>query len=70
MTNDNLFPLDERTWRFIEARLTQMVKLEAELNGALGLVIDQNALEGKWRLDAPNRCIVRVDNFAKSAEAA
>lgn len=57
----NVFPLDEKAWRFIETRLTQMIKLESELNGALGLLIEQNALEGRWRLDAPTRSIVRID---------
>lgn len=66
---ETTFPLDEKTWRFIEARLTQITKIEAELNGALGLIIDQNELEGKWRLDASTRSIVRTDTYTNAQAA-
>lgn len=54
-------PLDDRTMRFLEARITQMKALESELNGALSLLIEQNGLTGRWQLDMPGKRLVKAE---------
>ena len=54
-------PLDERTCRYFERNLAQMRALEAALNGALALLIEQNELQGRWQLDMANKQLVRMD---------
>ena len=51
----NELALDEKTMRFIEQRMTQMKALEAELQGAMNLLLAQNDLTGDWHLDMPGR---------------
>jgi hypothetical protein len=51
--------LDDTALRFIGQRIAQMKTLEAELNGALSLLIEQHDLQGRWQLDLPNRRLVR-----------
>lgn len=41
--------------RFIERRMAQLKALEAELQGALNLVVVQNDLQGDWHLDIPGK---------------
>lgn len=57
---DELY-LDEAAVRFIEQRLASIRTIEAELNGALALLIEMNGLTGRWQLDLPNRRLVPAE---------
>lgn len=50
--------LDDGTMRFIEQRLASIRTIEAELNGALALLIEMNGLTGRWQLDLANRRLI------------
>lgn len=60
-------PLDEKTLRFFEHGIAQLKSLEAGLNGALQLLIEQNGLEGRWELDLANKRLVRIVEQLKVA---
>ena len=51
----NELALDEKTMRFIEQRMAQLKALESELQGAMNLLLAQNALTGAWHLDIPGK---------------
>jgi hypothetical protein len=55
------FELDEKSLRFIERQVAQMKAIEAALQGALALLIEQHELEGRWQLDLANKRLVRTD---------
>lgn len=50
--------LDDGAVRFIETRLASIRTIEAELNGALALLIEMNGLQGRWQLDLPNKRLI------------
>ena len=50
--------LDDGAVRFIETRLASIRTIEAELNGALALLIEMNGLTGRWQLDLANRRLI------------
>ena len=54
--------LDDIAVRFIGKRLDQIEALKSELNGALSLLIEQNGLQGTWKLDLPNRRLVPAES--------
>ena len=60
--------LDEKTIRFIESRISAMRTIESELNGALGLLLEQHELKGKWHLDLPGRRLVPVPASAPDTQ--
>lgn len=61
--------LDEKTIRFIEGRISAMKAIESELNGALGLLLEQHELKGKWQLDLPNKRLVPAEQQQLKAAA-
>ena len=58
---DSDLPLDDAAVRFIEQRLASIRTIEAELNGALALLIEMHGLTGRWQLDLPNKRLVPAD---------
>ena len=51
--------LDANSIRFIGRRMDALRQIEAELQGAISLLLEQNNLKGQWELDWPNRTLVR-----------
>jgi hypothetical protein len=58
------------TLAFFETQYSQLAALQQGINGALALILSQNALEGQWSIDWPNRRMIRVDAPPAGADAA
>ena len=61
--------LDKPAIRFIEQRLASIRTIEAELNGALALLIEMHGLTGRWQLDLPNHRLIPADTQQLKAAA-